>query len=65
MEIKIKTYFWNKEKTKILGQCKSLLTDEDLTQLITNKFIDEGYGIPMHLNKDEIIFESNIDEIKI
>ena len=65
MEIKIRTYYWNKEKTKILGQSQTVLTDTDICELITNKFINEEYGIPMYLNKEDLIFESDIDEIKI
>jgi hypothetical protein len=65
MEIKIRTYYWNTNKTKILGQSKTVLTDTDICELINSKFIEGDYGIPIHLNKEDIIFESDIDEIKI
>ena len=39
--------------------------EEDITQSINDKFINDDYGIPIHLNKNEIIFEATIDKIEI
>ena len=65
MNIKLRTYFWNKEKTKILWQSKTNVDDEELCQLINERFISGEYSIPMHLSKENVIFETQIDEIKL
>ena len=65
MEIKIRTYLWNKDKSKILNQCNDIITDKDLCQLIEDKYNSGEYNIRINYNKEDIIFESTIDEIKI
>ena len=65
MEITIRTYFWDKDKTKILGQRTTVLTDYDICDIINTKFYNEDYGIPVNLERDDLIFDSSIDEIKI
>lgn len=61
MRIKFRTYFWDKDKRNILGQSKRELTDNDLLELIEERYISGEYGIPINLNKENIIFEATID----
>ena len=63
MNIKLRTYYWNKEQTKILGQSKTSIDDEELCQLINDRFISGEEGIPINLNREDLIFETDIDEI--
>lgn len=63
MKIKLRTYYWNKEKTKILGQSKTIIDDDELCQIINDRFISGEAGIPIHLNSEDVIFETDIDEI--
>ena len=65
MEIRIRTYFWDKDKSKILGQSTTVLTDDDICDIINTKFYNGNCAIPINLRRDDLIFDSSIDEIKI
>ena len=62
MNIKLRTYYWNKDKTKIIGQGKVTLSEEELCEIINNRYVLGEESVPINLNKEDIIFETSVDE---
>ena len=63
MEIKIAIPILNKDKTEILYTDIEYITGEDLCKLVLEKYISSEYGIPKHLDKDNITFEPYVHNI--
>ena len=64
MEIKIDCYCRNKE-SKYLQLINITLTEEDIFQMLMDRFKNDELPLPMYLNREEITPEFSIDSVTV
>lgn len=67
MKIKIYYYLWevNGPEKKIIYQGKEFLTENDIEQIIVDKWENDELPMPFRLDKENVVIQVDIDEVTI
>ena len=67
MQISVDYYHWDdsQDNPKIVNFNTVVLTESDILAIVKEKMENDELPFPMHLNKDELRFDCNIDKVLV